>query len=97
MHDKALFLAMLMSHVFMFGMVCAMLSSFRLLGPRVESIGLTEVDRKRLLLLLLLLLAVVEVVVVVVVGCGTSRGARAFRSASGSNIQQSRVSARCFL
>ena len=95
MHDKALFLAMLMSHVFMFGMVCAMLSSFRLLGPRVESIGLTEVDRKRLLLLLLLLLAVVEVVVVV--GCGTSRGARAFRSASGSNIQQSRVSARCFL
>ena len=59
-------------------MVCAVFDSFQLLGPWFESIGLTEVDRKRLLLLLvllLLLLAVVEVEEVVVVGCGTSRGA----------------------
>ena len=51
-------------------------------GPWFASIGLTEVDRTRLLLLLLcwccwllLLLAVVKVEVVV--GCRTSRGARA--------------------
>ena len=60
----------------MFDVVCAMFSSFQLLGLWFESIGLTEVDRTQLLLL------VVVVVVVVgcrlwVVGCGTSRGARA--------------------
>ena len=38
-------------------------------GSLVESIGLTEVDGKRLLLLLLLVVVEV-VVVVVVVGCG---------------------------
>ena len=59
----------------MFDVVCAMFSSFQLLGLWFESIGLTEVDRTQLLLL-------VVVVVVVgcglwVVGCGTSRGARA--------------------
>ena len=47
----------------MFDVVCAMFSSFQLLGLWFESIGLTEVDRTQLLLL------VVVVVVVVVVGC----------------------------
>ena len=48
----------------MFDVVCAMFSSFQLLGLWFESIGLMEVDRTQLLLL------VVVVVVVVVVGGG---------------------------
>ena len=36
---------MLISHVFLFDMVCAVLSSFQLQGPWFESIGLAEVDR----------------------------------------------------
>ena len=59
-----LFLAILISYILMFDVVCAMFSSFQLLGLWFESIGLTEVDRTQLLLL------VVVVVVVVVVGCG---------------------------
>ena len=57
-----LFLAILISYILMFDVVCAMFSSFQLLGLWFESIGLTEVDRTQLLLL-------VVVVVVVVVGC----------------------------
>ena len=44
-HDKLKFLAMLISHVFLFDMVCAVPSSFQLQGPWFESIGLAEVDR----------------------------------------------------
>ena len=44
-HDKLIFLEMLISHVFLFDMVCAVLSSFQLQGPWFESIGLAEVDR----------------------------------------------------
>ena len=56
-----LFLAILISYILMFDVVCAMFSSFQLLGLWFESIGLMEVDRTQLLLL-------VVVVVVVVVG-----------------------------
>ena len=57
----------------MFIVVCAVFSSFQLLGPWFESIGFTEVDRNRVLLVLLLLQ--VEVVVAGV-AFGTSRTAR---------------------
>ena len=40
---------MLISRVFLFDMVCALLSSFQLLGPWLESIGLAEVDSERCL------------------------------------------------
>ena len=77
-------LAVISAHVvscfFMFDMVCAMLSSLELLGPRFESIGPAEVDWNWLLLLLVLLLLLLLLLllpllmatvqeVVVVTGC----------------------------
>ena len=65
----------------MFDVVCAMFSSFQLLGLWFESIGLTEVDRTQLLLLVVVVVVGCRLWVVGcglwVVGCGTSRGARA--------------------
>ena len=89
-HGKPFFLAMLMSLFLMFDMVCAMFSSFQLLDPWFEPIGLTEVDRKRLVLLLLLRLLVVVLVVMlvvlvvlVVVGCGTGAHAGSRKALAG--------------
>ena len=74
----------------MFDMVCAMFSSFQLLDPWFESIGLTEVDRKRLLLLvvLLLLLRLLEVVLVVVLVVLVVSGGGGLRDGGSRGVTQ---------